>query len=1057
MIASETATSPLKIRLLGPMQVRIHNRPIPHLKSRKILWLLALLVLRRDRPVERRWLAGTLWPDIEESRALSNLRGCLTQLRSALGEQGKRVQSPSRHTLILNLEGAEVDIDLFAAAMASKHPAALQQAVAVYRGPLLEDCSEDWAWQERNILEQDCLQALQMLADNALAAGDYLTAIGYYRRSIGLDPWGEVARRRLMEALAASGDRNAALQVYREYREALRSDPHATPDPETCALYERLRMEARRQADLKATPPATGAGGNPEIPAKVSGYLPHPLTDLIGREDERLEVAARLRGSRLVTLVGPGGIGKTRLALEVAAEGIEDTAWYPDGVWLVALEALSEERLVVTQIASALGVREESGRSLLERLVEHLRPKRLLVVLDNCEHLLEASAQVVARLLRECAHVRILATSREALGMMGETVWSVPALAAPDPKHLPQGHATLLRVLSGYESVQLFVERAQEIQKTFVLTANNAWAVAQICAQLQGIPLAIELAAARVKALAVEQLAARLDDHLSLLTGGNRTALPRQQTLRATLDWSNRLLSGREQLLLQRLSVFAGGWSLEAAEAVCSGDGVEPWHVLDLLTSLVEKSLVVFLEREEGNGARYQMLEMVRQYAAESLQSQGDTETGKSRHRAYFLKLVEEARDHIDGPEDALWMARLDTELDNLRFTLEWQDAERCPVDSDLRLTGGLFSYWAVRGTYQEGLHYLKQALDRDTQYPRIRPRAVALTGAGILAFHQGDYAAARLLYEEALHIWRELGPKHALASTLGNLGNVVFFQGDYATALQLFTESMGQHQESGKRIGIACSLDALGAIRVKLGDYDSANVHFRESHTIYSELGDQLGLANSFGNLGSIAADQDDHVTAQTYFTECLALYRELGAKSGIAWTLNSLGSVAAAQQEYSRAQTLHEESLKLYREVGEKQGIALALCFLGRVALSQGDHALAQKLHQESLRLCSPMEYWEGVEENLLGLAAVLLALSQPAWAARLWGVSHALRERMGIPLALDGRAQYDQKVDLARSVLGEEAFTAHWEQGFTLSWEQALEFALAVEEAGKSNMRC
>ena len=336
--------------------------------------------------------------------------------------------------------GADADILAFDAAILSKKPAALKQAVALYRGPLLEDCAEEWVAQERNAREQDCLQALQTLADAALAAGDHPAAIAYYRRAVSLDPWQEAARRGWMEALAKSGDRNAALQVYREFTDLLRSDPTALPDEATSALYARLRAEARQQSRAQTAVTAKEAVVpivNEGVAPAVSGYLPYPLTDLIGREEERGEVAAKLRGSRLVTLTGAGGIGKTRLAIEVAGESVQDGAAYPDGVWLVALETLSEGRLVVAQIASVLGLREEPGRSLLESLAEHLRAKRLLLVLDNCEHLLEACAHVAGQLLRECARVRILATSREALGIMGETVWQVPSLAAPDPKHLP--------------------------------------------------------------------------------------------------------------------------------------------------------------------------------------------------------------------------------------------------------------------------------------------------------------------------------------------------------------------------------------------------------------------------------------------------------------------------------------------------------------------------------------------------------------------------------------------------------------------------------------------
>jgi len=523
-----------------------------------------------------------------------------------------RLQSPDRQTLLLDLTGAEADVAAFDGAVTGKKLSDLALAVALYQGPLLEGCTEEWVFQERAAREKQCLQALQTLAEAASSAGDHTGAIGHYQRAAALDPWGDAVRRGWMEALTKSGDRNAALQVYRDYVHRLKSDPKAVPDEKTSALYLRLRTEMRQEAH----PHTVVAAIEETKPSAVTGYLPHARTDLVGREDERLEVVTRLRRARLVTLTGLAGIGKTRLALAVAAESVQE---YADGVWLVDLEALIEGNMVVPQIAAVLGLTECAGQSLLQTVTDHLRKKRLLLVLDNCEHLREATAQAIAPLLRECADLRILATSRDALGITGETAWTVPALAVPDPDYLPQGRATLLRVLMGYESVQLFVERAQTLEKTFQLTSSNAPTVARICALLQGIPLAIELAAARITAMTIEQMAARLHDHLGLLTGGTRIALSRQQTLRATLDWSCALLSEPERRMLHRLSVFLGGWTLEAAEALCAEAGIETGQALDLLTALVDSSLIAYEEHATEIGGHYRLLETVRQYAGERL------------------------------------------------------------------------------------------------------------------------------------------------------------------------------------------------------------------------------------------------------------------------------------------------------------------------------------------------------------------------------------------------------------------------------------------------------
>ena len=636
---NEATIAPLTLKLFGPLSVLVHGEPIPHLRSRKAQWLLALLTLRHGRPVEREWLAGTLWPEVESSLAFANLRPILSELRKALGVAGERLQSPNRHTLVLDLTDAEVDILSFDKAVARKTLSALEQAVSLYRGPLLEGCIEEWVAADREAREQTCLRALQTLAEAALEAGEHGASSSYWQRALILDPLWEAARRGLMEALDRSGDRNAALQVYREFLSVLkRNDLRAVPSKETTALYTRLRDEARRQAAVPLPHEKIA------LMPVVAGHLPHPLTELIGRDDERMDVADCLRRSRLVTLTGPGGIGKTRLALAVATEVV---AGYVDGVWLVSLESLSEGRQVIGQIAAVLGIKEEPNHPLLQTLTEHLRKKCLLLILDNCEHLIDAAAQAAGHLLRECALLRILATSREALGIVGEIAWAVPSLTVPELKHLPKGKNTRLRVLMSYESIQLFVERAQAVQQTFSLTESNAETVAAICSYLEGIPLAIELAAARVKTLTVGQIAARLHDHLGLVMGQSLLTAPRQQTLRATVDWSYTLLNEQERLLLQRLSVFVGGWNLEAAESICVGEEIVGPQILDILTSLTEKSLVAFTEREAGG--RFRLLEMVRQYGAEKLEISGETSRVKARHRDYFLALAGESRTRVNG------------------------------------------------------------------------------------------------------------------------------------------------------------------------------------------------------------------------------------------------------------------------------------------------------------------------------------------------------------------------------------------------------------------------
>ncbi|MCW3098702.1 MAG: hypothetical protein JWL77_4320 [Chthonomonadaceae bacterium] len=1080
MTTLEAPSAPLVITLFGSLQVLADGHPLPRLRSRKGIWIVALLALRHDRPVEREWLAGVFWPDMEPSQAFANLRPILSELRSGLGSQKERLQSPDRHTLRLDLTDTTVDVLTFDAAIERGRPSDLERAVVLYRGPLLEGCTEEWVFQERNAREHQCLQALDELGNSALMVGDYGKAIGYYRRMVDIDPLSESARRGWMEALARSGDTNAALQVYREFVESLRSDPKASPDEQTTALYQRLRPQIRQRGSAPTVVVKTEAAAVP----KVAGYLPHPLTDLVGREDALLEVAARLRRSRLVTLTGLGGIGKTRLAIEVAGEVVPE---YADGVWLVALEALSDGKLVAQQIASVLGLKEVSGQTLLQSVTNHLRTKRLLLVLDNCEHLLEASAQIIASLLRECIGVRILATSREALGITGETVWTVPSLTTPDTAHLPQASATLLRVLMGYESVQLFVERAQAVQKSFVLTREHALAVAQICFQLEGIPLAIELAAARVKAMTVEQIAQRLDDYLSLLTGGSRTAMSRQQTLRATLDWSYALLSEMERLLLRRLSVFTGGWTLDAAEAVCAENGLESWQVLDLLTSLVDRSLVAYEEREPEAGGRYRLLEMVRQYAAERLKASGEAATIGGKHSRWFLALAQEAERHLTQADQGFWLRRLEREHSNLRATLDRCGTE--DAETGLQIAIALVRFWYLRGHLSEGRKYLEQALGREETQGVTARRAKALNGAGVLAYRQGDYAAARTLYEESLRIRKELGDRRGVAESLNNLANVAHHQGDYETVktsyqetLQIFTElrdkrnmawslnglgtatetlgdyasAQALHEESlricrelGDKRGIAVSLNSLGNnILMREGDYPSVRALFEESLSLSKEIGDTYGIGLSLYRLSDLLLIQGDYTTAQVVLEENLSLCRQSGDRYTLAWIFNCLGRSARLQSNTTSAHAHYEESLRLFQELGDRHGIAWSLCGLGYLTTAQDDQAQSQSLFRESLRIFRNLSNREGMEENLRALAQILATQKELQKAVRLWSAAQTLRQSLSRPLRGEEHETHDQLLRQARLVLGEEAFAAAWAEGGAMTWEQSVVFALSDE---------
>ena len=636
--------------------------------------------------------------------------------------------------------------------------------------------------------------------------------------------------------------------------------------------------------------------------------LPQQLTSFIGRENEIVEVKKLLGTTRLLTLTGSGGCGKTRLATHVAADLLDA---YPDGVWLVELASLADPDLVPQTVIRVVGLKEEPGRSLAQTLSEHLKSRHLLLVLDNAEHLLSACAQLADAVLRQCPRIVILVTSREVLGMAGELTYRVPSLSVPDPKR----DATPEH-LSQYESVRLFIERARFQLPQFAVTQQNAPALVSVCYRLDGIPLALELAAARVRSMSVEEVNQRLDQRFLLLTSGSRTALPRQQTLRALIDWSYGLLNDAEKALLCRLSVFAGGWTLAAAENVCVGESVDDGATLDLLTSLVDKSLVLAVER---NGAtRYRLLETVRQYLSDRLRESGEDARRKERHLAYFLTLAEEAELQLIGSHQQTWLDRLETEHDNVRSALAWSNTSGGNAANGLQLAGFVWWFWLVRGYFGEGRGWLSALLTTVPSGEALVARAKALTGAGALALQQGDYPAARALHGESLAIRRQLGDRRGIASSLGNLGNVFYDQGDYPTARALYEESLAIWRELGDQRGIARALNNLAGAAHDQGDYPAVLAMFEESLAIFRKLDDLGGIAMLLNNLGDLASSQSDYAGARALYIEGLTIRSELGDRWGIAETLNGLAYVAFGLASFGQATRMWGGAERLREEIG-------------------------------------------------------------------------------------------------------------------------------------------
>ncbi len=807
--------------------------------------------------------------------------------------------------------------------------------------------------------------------------------------------------------------------------------PTDTP-PRVRALLERCltqeaaarlpsMTEARRAIDDALAQRALPAGDavGPAAGATVANNLPRHLASFIGRGRLLDELGRRVEATPLLTLTGTGGSGKTRLAVELARRSL---ASFPGGVWLVELAAVSDASLLERSVASALGVQEESSRPLAETITRFLARRRALLVLDNCEHLLTACSTLVAELLRGCTELRILATSREGLGLPGEAIMQVPSLELP-----PERGQRALAELAQNEAVQLFVERASAGKPDFELTEGNAAAVVQVCRRLDGIPLAIELAAARARLLPVDELARRLADRFRILTGGSRTALPRHQTLRATIDWSYDHLNAQEQALLRRLAVFSGGWSLHAAEAVCEGDGIEDWEVLDQLGHLVDKSLV-----EVGAGAggvdaeaRYRLLETIRQYAFDRLVEKGEAAAVRARHATHYLAVACEAEVHLAGSEQKSWLGKLELEHDNLHAALASFVAEDDGVTQGLRLAAALGRYWLVRGYWSEGRALAQELISHRAAQAPSNDRARVLGWASGIAAIQGEHATARAYAEEGLRIRLGIGDPQGIANSHNDLGIAERRAGDRAAARASFEEALAIWRSLADAAGCARVLNNLALIAEDIGDYDGADRHYAECLELLRRLGDHHGVAVALNGKGSVAFGRRDFQRANEHYEAALALCRQVGNRRTERNVLGNLGLVAYEFGNYDAARSYHEESLAIRRELGDLPGVAASLAALGRVARSQGDAVAELGYAREGLRALGDLAGGERSTTFLVTIARVLSTHDDAEVAARVLGAAAGEARRAGLVDTPYSTA--DAWVSALRARLGDERFLA------------------------------
>jgi predicted ATPase len=723
--------------------------------------------------------------------------------------------------------------------------------------------------------------------------------------------------------------------------------------------------------------------------------LPAPSAALIGRETEVAAVKdLLLRGDvRLVTVTGPGGIGKSHLATEVARQL---TDCFASGVYFVPLASVADPCVIPSIIAQTLGLRESGAQSHLKSLQDYLQKcgaVPLLLLIDNFEHLLSA-APLLAELLALAPGLKFLVTSRAALRIHNENEFPLPPLALPDSKALPA-----LPALAQYPAISLFVQRAAAVKPGFALTAENASAVTEICTRLDGLPLAIELAAARIKLLSPVAMRSRLASRLQLLTSGPRDLPARQQTLRHAIDWSYDLLSEPEQKLFRRLSVFVGGCTLEAAEAVCDTKQDLGLDLLDGMTSMVDKSLVRHMEQEDGE-PRFVMLETIREYGLEKLAANAEDPQTRQAHAAYCMVLAEEGAAQNAPAEVKKWIDRLETEHDNLRAALDWL-TEHHKVDWGLRLATALFRFWEMHEHFTEGRHRLEQLLGLPEAATPNNARMRALFSAGVLTANQRDYPACEELLQESLEIARVLNDKQS----------------------------------------IAISLNALGAVKREAGDLGTSIALFEESLALWKELGDQLAVGRALSNTAAAKKCQGDYTEARQLYEDCLAIFRQLGDNTAIAWVLNHQGDLLRDEGDLPAARSFYEQSIAAFRGVNDRWGIAGSLADLGNLIREQGDYATADAIYRESLALFQELGHKRGVARVLESFAGGAAARSQPEQALRFAGVAAALRQSIGAPLAAAEQAKYEQSLEPARCKLSTEVGRAAWLEGWVMPLEMAV----------------
>jgi len=1001
----------LHVNLLAGFRVTVGDRSVPAAawRQKRAAALIKLLALAPAHRLHREQVLDALWPDLDLESGAGNLRVALHHARHRLAEAGAASGAflirEGESLLLGSAESVWVDVDAFeqAAARAWRvgDPEAVQAALEHYAGDLLpDDPFDDWAGRRRTGLRASYLALLARLARLAEQRGEVDRAIAALQRILALEPAQEETHVALMHLFALDGQRTQALAQYQRLVTVLENEMGTPPEPATRTLYEAIRDH--HAAGQDSVPIAERIVRRTNLPAAVD--------TLIGRERERAEIRQLLATARLVTFTGPGGVGKTRLALVVANDVV---ATFPDGAFVVDLSPIRDPALAGSAIAQALGLLDLGASPQIETLAAALRDSRVLLLLDNFEQVVEA-APLVAKLLMTCPGLKVVVTSRVRLRLRGEQEYPVAPLAVPvNPT------SGIAAEVAAAAAGQLFVQRASEARPDFALTSENAAAVGEICRRLDGLPLALELAAARVRFLSPQMLLMQLDSPLTVLTGGARDLPERHQTIRATIAWSHDLLSMAERDLFRRLGVFHGSWTMAAAEAVAGFRGDAGVSVLDGLASLVDKSLLhsVKGDRLGDTETRFAMLDTIREFALEQLAASGEHAEVRRRHAAFYLTLAEAADAELTSSRQPMWLDRLEADRANLRAGLDWGLEEDAIMG--LQLAGALGRFWGMRGSVAEGRAILDALLALPTPiWPAARARA--LNAAGLLARLQGDSERAEALVDEAVHLWRLLHDRRGLIPAL------------YARAWHAKERN----------------------------DLELATSRFEECLALAREGADRFHVAACLVSLAEIANDQGDAVRADALQRQGVALFQDLGDIANVAWSTYSQGAMILHRDQPAAALPLLETALANFHKVDEPRGVAWSLVALAEATWllagpqpapdDPGDDVTrvmgsrAAGLYAEALGLAVGFEDKRIIVSCLEGLATVALRWGEAEGTIRLLGATSALREVIPYPTGPHARGVIDRLIDSIRRTLDDRAFTTAWRVGRALPLNLAVELA-------------